>query len=74
MRDHNHGERPLGERHIVREGLMLLMKFGGIMAALLLLAAMAGAMSGCATTGGNTYSDSDAKAVQEMEWNLDPWR
>lgn len=53
---------------------MNFIKVCWIIAALLVGAVMAGALGGCAATGGNTYSDRDAKAVQEMEWNLDPWR
>lgn len=44
---------------------------------LLLFITLASLAVGCATTGAgkdNYSSDRDAQAVQEMEWNLDPWR
>jgi hypothetical protein len=44
---------------------------------LFLFTTLASLTVGCATTGAgrdNYSSDQDAQAVQEMEWNLDPWR
>lgn len=44
---------------------------------LFLLMTLASITVGCATTGtgkDNYTSDRDAQAVQEMEWNLNPWR
>ena len=42
----------------------------------ILLAALAGLATGCMSINqvkGDYTSDQDARAVQEMEWNLDPY-
>ncbi len=48
---------------------------GAMLGMMLLWAGLAGLLAGCATHGKATYtSGEDYHAVQEMEWNFNPWR